>query len=132
MLERLIKEEIVVKGLPKAVSHYVDAVRYGDLVFISGLCGYDPVDGLAGSDAASQSRKAFELMSKVLDRVGASFKDILKLNVYMTDLSERDAVNEVRKLFFGDSYPASTLVQVSALVHPALKIEIEATVGLPR
>lgn len=132
MSEVLLREEIRVEGLPAPVSHYVDAVRYGDLVFISGLAGVDGEGKLAGDDIASQTRQALVSMKKVLDRIGAGFGDILKVTVFMTDVREREAANAVRREFFGSAFPASTLIGVTSLVVPQLKIEIEAVVGLPK
>lgn len=132
MSEVLLREEIRVEGLPAPVSHYVDAVRYGDLVFISGLAGVDGEGKLAGDDIASQTRQALVSMKKVLDRIGAGFGDILKVTVFMTDVREREAANAVRAEFFGSAFPASTLIGVTSLVVPQLKIEIEAVVGLPK
>ncbi len=132
MADVLLREEYRVAGLPPAVSHYVDAVRYGDLVFISGLVGVDADGRLAGQGAGEQAHQALALMQKVLERVGAGFGDVLKVTVYMTDVSEREAVNAARKAFFGSAFPASTLIGVTSLVVPQLKVEIEAVVGLPK
>ena len=65
-----------------------------------------------------------------MDAVGSDFSDILKVTVFLTDISDRAKINPVRQEFFGSSRPASTLVGVSELALPGMKIEIEAVVGL--
>lgn len=127
-----MKQEITVKGLSPAISHYTDAVRFGDLLFISGLTAHDEQGNLVGEgDAAAQTRKILENIGLVLAQVGASFSDILKVTVYLADIADRTRINPVRQEFFGASKPASTLVEVSRLALPGMKVEIEAVVGLP-
>ena len=64
-------------------------------------------------------------------RAGTDFAHVLKVTVFLTDISDRAAINVVREKFFGPARPASTLVEVSALIRPELKIEIEAVAGIP-
>jgi 2-iminobutanoate/2-iminopropanoate deaminase len=71
------------------------------------------------------------LLQRVLRAARADFGDILKVTVYLTNIEDRNRVNAVRQEFFGSARPASTLVEVNALVLPELKIEMEAVVGLP-
>ncbi len=126
------RQEVTVAGLAPAVSHYCDAVRFGDLLFISGLVGVDGDGKLVGEgDAARQTRQIFENMRKVLDAAGAGFGDVLKVTVYLTNIDDRPRINPVRQEFFGTARPASTLVEVSKLIRPDLLVEIEAVVGLP-
>ena len=126
------RQEFSVPGLSPPISHYCDAVRYGDLLFISGLVGVDDTGKVVGEgDAARQTRQIFENMKKVLDAAGASFADVLKVTVFMTNIEDRPAINPVRQEYFGSARPASTLVEVRRLVRPDLLLEIEAVVGLP-
>ena len=125
-----MREELRIPGLGEPVSHYTDAVRFGDLLFISGLVALDKDNKLiGGDDAAEQTRKIFENMKLVLDAAGAGFGDVLKVTVFLTDIN-RTVINPMRAGYFGSTRPASTLVQVSKLVLPGLKVEIEAIVGL--
>ena len=127
------RQEFSVAGLAPPVSHYCDAVRFGDLLFISGLVGVDDKGRVVGAgDAARQTRQIFENMKRVLDAAGAGFADVLKLTVFMVNIDDRPVINPVRQEFFGTARPASTLVEVSRLVRPDLLLEIEAVVGLPR
>jgi 2-iminobutanoate/2-iminopropanoate deaminase len=126
------RQEYTVPGLAPPISHYCDAVRFGDLLFISGMVGVDAQGRVVGEgDAARQTRQIFENMKKVLDTAGAGFGDVLKVTVFLTDIEDRARINPVRQEFFGNARPASTLVQVAKLVRPDLLVEIEA-VGLPR
>ncbi len=125
------KQELMVDGLAPPISHYCDAVRFGDLLFISGVPPTDANGALVGGDdVAAQTRQIFKNMKLVLDAAGASFADILKVTVYLLDVNDRSKINPVRKEFFGAARPASTLIGVSELAIPGMKVEIEAVVGL--
>lgn len=127
-----VREELVVPGLPPALSHYVDAVRFGDLLFVSGMVALDESGAVVGpGDVTAQARHVHELLGAVFAHAGASFADVLKVTVFLTDINDRQAVNEVRQEFFGAAKPASTLVQVAALAVPGLLVEVEAVVGIP-
>ncbi len=125
-----MRQEYRVKGLQEPISHYTDAVRFNDLVFVSGIAPFDENDRLVGEDAATQARQIFKNMRKILDAVGADFSDILKVTVFLTNVEDRTKINPVRQEFFGSSRPASTLVGVKELALPGMKVEIEAVVGL--
>ena len=123
--------EYRVAGLPEAISHYADAVRFGDLLFVSGLTAHDASGNLVEGDAAAQTWQILDNLRLVLAAADASFADVLKVTVYLTDIADRTLINPVRQAFFGESRPASTLVEVSALALPGMRVEIEAVVGLP-
>ena len=126
------REEIRVPGLAEPVSHYTDAVRAGELLFLS---GFVPVDGdgelVGGDDVVAQVRQVFANLRTVLDAAGATFADVVKVTVYLTDIADRVRINPVRQEIFGATRPASTLVEVSALVTPGAKVEIDAVAVLP-
>jgi 2-iminobutanoate/2-iminopropanoate deaminase len=127
-----MRQEIHVPGLGPAISHYTEAVRFGDLVYMSGLVSWDAYGKVvAPHDAVGQTRQIFKIMKAILDEVGAGFEDVLKLNLFLTDINDRPLINPVRQEVFGDAKPASTLVQVAALVYPELCLEIESVVGIP-
>ena len=128
-----LRQELRVPGLGEPISHYTDAVRFGDLLFVSGIGPLGEDGSLVGrDDAAEQTRQIFRNMDKVLRAAGAGPADILKVTVYLTDIADRTRINPVRQQFFGAARPASTLVEVSKLAIPGMKVEIEAVVGLPR
>jgi 2-iminobutanoate/2-iminopropanoate deaminase len=126
------RTEFRVPGLPAPVSHYTDAVRWADLLFVSG-CAAIGADGevVAPGDVAAQARVVHEYLGAALQAAGTDFAHVLKVTVYLLDVGDRAAVNEVRREFFGAALPASTLVEVSALVLPGLLVEVEAIAGIP-
>jgi reactive intermediate/imine deaminase len=124
------KKEYLVEGLAPPISHYCDAVRFGDLLFISGVPPTDASGKVVSPDVAEQTRQIFRNMKLILDAAGAEFADILKVTVYMLDVNDRARINPVRKEFFGAARPASTLIGVDALAIPGMKVEIEAVAGL--
>ncbi len=127
------RKELMVEGLAPPISHYCDAVRFGDLLFISGIPPTDAAGRVVGGDdVAAQARQVFLNMKLVLDAAGASFADILKVTVYLLDVNDRRRINPVRQEFFGAARPASTLIGVSELAIPGMKVEIEAVAGLRR
>jgi 2-iminobutanoate/2-iminopropanoate deaminase len=128
-----VREEIRVAGQAEPISHYTDAVRAGDLLFVSGVV---PVDGdgrvVGGDDVVEQARQVFRNMREVLAAAGASFADVVKVTVFLTDVDDRPLVNPVRQEVFGETRPASTLVEISRLAVPGARIEVEAVAVLAR
>jgi reactive intermediate/imine deaminase len=127
------KREIFVPGMGPPLSHYCDAVAMGDLLFVSGILPLDDqLQLVGGDDVAAQAEQVFSRLRQVLATEGASYADILKVTLFLTDVSDRAAINSVRKVYFGDSRPASTLLQVSGLITPGARLEVEAIARLPR
>jgi 2-iminobutanoate/2-iminopropanoate deaminase len=125
------RHEFRVAGLSDPISHYNDAVRFGNTVYISGVAPTDASGALVGgSDPVAQTEQIFRNMRRILDALHADFSDVLKVTVYLTDIADRTRINPVRQKYFGESRPASTLVEVSALAIPGMKVEIEAVVGV--
>jgi len=126
------REEIRVAGLAEPISHYTDAVRAGDLLFVSGLVAVD-ADGnlVGGDDVVAQARQVFDNLRQTLAAAGCSFGDVVKVTLFLTDVSDRSRINSVRQEHFGASRPASTLVEVSALAVPGAKVEVEAIAVMP-
>jgi len=119
------REEIRVPELAEPVSHYTDAVRAGNLLFVSGAIAVDGDGKLVDGGVVAQARQVFANLGAVLAAAGVGFESVVKVTVFLTDIDDRPAVNEVRKEVFGAARPASTLVEVSRLVAGAL-IEVEA------
>jgi len=116
-----------VPGQPEPISHYTDAVRVGDLVFVSGCVPVDSEGRLVGDrDVVTQARQTLVNVGAVLAAAGCSFADVAKVTIFLTDIDDRPRINPVRQEFFGDARPASTLVEVSRLAIPGAKIEVEA------
>lgn len=131
-MQSAMRQEIRVNGLSEPISHYTDAVRFGDLLFVSGVAPLDGNGRVINDDVVAQTRQVFVNLEKVLEASGAQFSDILKVTLFLTDVRDRQKVNEVRQQYFGGARPASTLIGVKELAVPGMKIEIEAVVGLPR
>jgi 2-iminobutanoate/2-iminopropanoate deaminase len=132
MINKAERTELRVDGLSEPVSHYTDAVRFGDLLFVSGIAPLDADGKLVGDgDVVAQTRHVFTNLKRVLDASGAQFRDVLKVTVFLTDVRHRSEINPVRQEFFGQARPASTLVGVKELALPGMLIEIEAVVGIP-
>jgi len=126
------REEYSVAGLSKPISHYTDAVRAGDLVFVSGVVAVDREGQLVGgADVVAQARQVFHNMREVLAAAGCGFEDVVKVTIYLTDVDDRPKINPVRQEVFGAARPASTLVEVSRLAVPGAKIEVEAVALVP-
>lgn len=124
--------EYRVAGQAEPISHFTDAVRAGGLLFVSGIVPVDERRELVGGeDVVAQARCVFENMRSVLAAAGCTFSDVVKVTVFLTDVADRALVNPVRQEVFGDTRPASTLVEVSALVIPGAKIEVEAVALVP-
>ncbi|MGQ9780619.1 MAG: Rid family detoxifying hydrolase [Bacillota bacterium] len=113
---------------PAAVGPYSQAIGYGDLVFLSGQLGLTAEGVLAGEDASAQARQALVNIRAVLAAAGLEMKDVLKTTVFLTDMNDFAAVNEVYREFFAPPYPARSCVQVAALPRGA-RVEIEAIAG---
>ena len=122
------REEIRADGQPEPLSHYTDAVRaVGPLLFVSGVVPVDESGRLVGGgDVVAQARQVFANMGAVLAAGGATFADVVKVTVFLTDVDDRARINAVRQEVFGEARPASTLVQISAVAVPGAKIEVEA------
>jgi reactive intermediate/imine deaminase len=130
--ERSRRVEYRVAGQAEPISHFTDAVAAGGLLFVSGIVPVDERRGLVGGDdVVVQARQVFENMRDVLAAAGCSFADVVKVTIFLTDVADRPLVNPVRQEVFGDTRPASTLVEVSALVIPGAKIEVEAVALMP-
>jgi 2-iminobutanoate/2-iminopropanoate deaminase len=114
--------------------YYSNAVRVaaGDLLFISGQVAWDEHGQVVGlGDGAAQARQAFDNMEKVLRAHGATWKDLVKVVVYVTGFDWFEELAALREGLFPSDGPASTIVEVSALVQPELLVEVEgvAVVG---
>jgi 2-iminobutanoate/2-iminopropanoate deaminase len=120
------------EGLPEPISHYTDAVLAGKTLYISGLIATDAHGHVVGkSDVVEQTRQIFRNLDLVLKSAGASPQDVVKVTIFMRDVTQRPDINPVRQEFFGGHRPASTLVEVSRLVNDDLLLEIEAVAVLP-
>ena len=104
----------------------------GRTVYVSGQVAMDAEGAVVGEgDAKAQTEKVLENVSVVLEEAGGSLDDIVKVTVFITDRGIYDEVHEVRRRYFGEPYPASSMVEVSALIDPRLLVEVEAVAVIP-
>lgn len=127
-----MKKIIQTDKAPAAIGTYSQAVRAGDTVYLSGQIPLDPktMELVAGS-IEIQIRRVFDNLDAVATAAGGSLQDIVKLNVYLTDLGNFATVNEVMAAHFTKPYPARAAVGVSALPKGA-QVEVDAVMVLPR
>ena len=118
--------------LPAPISHYTDAVIADGWIWISGTLALDASGALVGGDdVVAQAERVLENIQAVLEEAGAGFEDVVKVTVFLLRIEDRAAVNTMRQKFFGESRPASTLVEVSAFVVPGALVEIDAVARTP-
>ncbi|HCC78519.1 MAG TPA: reactive intermediate/imine deaminase [Anaerolineae bacterium] len=112
---------------PKFGSPTSLALQYGNLIFISGMMPWNlERNVVVPGDIEIQTRQALANMDAVLKAAGSSMNNILKITFYLTDIRNKQVVWKVRKEFFGENRPASTLVGVSGLVDPLALLEVDA------
>jgi enamine deaminase RidA (YjgF/YER057c/UK114 family) len=117
-------QRIIVPGIPRPVSHYCHVTRAGPHVWVAGVVG-QAQDGSIPSDVVAQFDIAIAVMDKCLKAAGAGPEHVVKVQVFMTDITERPKINPRRIAYFGENLPASTLVEVKGLVDSRMKVEIE-------
>jgi len=119
------KQTFVAPDGAPPVGPYSPAVGAGQLVFLSGQIALDQAGQLTAADAPGQARKAMENMGALLRAAGLTFADVVKTTIFLADMGDFAAVNDVYGEFFTEPYPARSTVQVGALPKGA-KVEIEA------
>jgi 2-iminobutanoate/2-iminopropanoate deaminase len=120
-----MKQAISSAGAPKAIGPYSQAVKAGQLLFLSGQVPLDPVSGqMIDGDIAAQTRRVFENLGAVLEAGGRSFADVVRTTVFLADMNDFAAMNEVYGQYFKEPYPARATVQVARLPKDA-RVEID-------
>jgi 2-iminobutanoate/2-iminopropanoate deaminase len=120
-----------VPSIGKALGPYSRAVWAGNLLYLSGQLGIDPATGkLAEGGVAAETQQLLKGLSAVLSAAGLSMGDVVKANVYLTDMGEFAAMNKVYESFFEAPYPARTTVAVAALPGGG-HVEIELVASRP-
>lgn len=116
-------------GRPTEAAYgYSRAVVVDRFCFVSGTTSLNPAGEVEGKgDAYTQARRTLENIRSALEQAGFSMKDVVRTVAYVTDISLAGEVARAHREFLGDVRPAATLVQVSALIHPDMLVEIEAT-----
>ncbi len=119
-------------SLPTPLGPYSPATRVGNLVFVSGQAGRDPVTkALAGPDVEAQTEQTLKNIAAILEAAGSGLSHVLRCGVFLVDIAEFPRMNEVYARMFGSHRPARTTVQVSALPGEGLRVEIDAIAVIP-
>lgn len=125
-----MKKVFLTERGPKAVGPYSTAVIQGETAYFSGMLPIDPATGkLAEGGVGAQARQALQNIKTVLEEMGLSVSNLLKVSVFLTDLANFSEVNAIYGEFLEKPYPARSCVQVAALPMGAL-IEIEAIAAI--
>ena len=110
---------------------YSHVAKAGDTFYIAGQIALDVDGNLVGKgDIEAQVHQAYANLQAILDELGGSLDDIVKMTTYLTDRSQLDAFRRVRDRFFSDPFPPNTLLFISGLAHPDYLIEVEAVAVL--
>ncbi|HLQ12916.1 MAG TPA: RidA family protein [Steroidobacteraceae bacterium] len=121
---------IETRRAPQAIGTYSQAVRAGDTVYVSGQIPLDPATGiLVSADIEAEIRRVFENLRAIAEAAGGTLQDVVKLTIFLTDLSCFPKVNEIMATFFTAPYPARAVVGVAALPRGA-RVEMECILSL--
>lgn len=126
----MAKQPIHTSDAPAALGTYSQGIRAGQTLYLSGQLGLDPATGTLRDTIDAQIDQAFQNLRAVIVAAGASFDDVVKLTLFLTDLANFAKVNETMTRHFNQPYPARSTVQVSALPKAA-GFEVEAVVVFP-
>jgi len=125
----MARQIISTEGAPKAIGTYSQAVKVGDTVYMSGQIGLDPATMHLVEGIEAQVRRVFDNLSAVTQAAGGSLADIVKLNIFLTDLGHFALVNSIMAEYFTEPYPARAAVGVASLPRGAL-VEADAVMVL--
>jgi reactive intermediate/imine deaminase len=131
MNERVMSKQIIsTADAPAAIGTYSQAVRMGNTIWVSGQIPLDPrTKDMVHGDFEAQTRQVFDNLKAIVTAAGATFDDVVKANVYLTDLSHFALVNKVMAEYFREPYPARAAVGVASLPRGA-QVEVECIVAL--
>ena len=117
---------VAVPNAPKPVGPYSSAMIVGNLVYVSGQSGRDPVTDHVAEDIEAQTKQVLTNIKTILEAAGTSMSKVVRCGVFLTDMSEFKRMNAVYERMFDGHRPARTTVAVSELPGPGLRVEIDA------
>ncbi len=125
-------KSVVAKDLAPPIGPYSPGMGFERLIFVSGQGAADPSTGkLVGLDIESQTEQCLKNAQSILEAAGSSLQHVLRCGVFIIDMREFKQMNAVYARMFGDHRPARTTVQVTALPHEGLRVEIDAIAYVP-
>ncbi|MBI2862796.1 MAG: RidA family protein [Chloroflexi bacterium] len=125
------REIIATDKVARPGGAYSHAVKAGNLLFIAGQVAIGPEGRIVGrDDVVAQTEQIMENMKALLEAAGTTLDNVVKLTLFVTNMENRGKIDEVRRRYLKEPFPASTLVQVVCLAHPAFLLEIEAVAKL--
>jgi 2-iminobutanoate/2-iminopropanoate deaminase len=126
-----VKQPVSTDNAPRAIGPYSQAIRAGQLLFVSGQIPLDPATGqIVAGDVAAQTRRVLDNVGAVLSAAGRSFHDVVRTTIFLADMNDFAAVNDVYGQYFSPPYPARATVQVARLPKDArVEIDVIASAG---
>jgi 2-iminobutanoate/2-iminopropanoate deaminase len=130
-LSHKVREAVSTESAPKAIGPYSQAIRAGGLLFVSGQIPLDPATGvLVDGDIATQTHRVFANLKAILEAGGASLDQVVRTTVYLADMNDFVAMNEVYATYFSAPAPARATVQAARLPKDArIEIDVIASLG---
>jgi len=119
-----MKKVISTKDAPQAIGPYSQAIEANGFLFISGQLGVTPSGEFAGADVKSQAQRSLQNLQAILSEAGLGFENVVKTTIFLADIADFAALNEIYAEFFNEPYPARSTVAVKTLPKGGL-VEIE-------
>ena len=120
--------QLISSGAPwEPIVGYSRAVRVGNVVEVAGTTAEDGDEVTGGADVYAQTQRALEKIGEALVTAGASFADVVRTRIFVTDISQWEAVGRAHGEVFAQIRPAASMLEVRALIDPRLLVEVEAT-----
>ncbi len=122
------RERVLTNRAPQPLAPYSQAIVSGDLIFVAGQGAIDPATGqYSPADIQTETRRSFDNVKAILEAAGSSMDRVLKVSVFLRDIKDFGAMNEVYKSYFNPPYPARTTIQAGALPRNfAIEIDVVA------
>jgi 2-iminobutanoate/2-iminopropanoate deaminase len=125
-----VRQAVSTSSAPPAIGPYSQAIRAGSLLFVSGQIPLDPATGtLVEDDLAAQTHRVFQNLNAILEAAGATFDHVVRTTVYLADMNDFPAMNEVYATYFRTPAPARATIQAARLPKDA-RVEIDLIASL--
>lgn len=119
-----MKKIISTQNAPAAIGPYSQAIEWGGMIFTSGMLPADPKTGLIPDAVTDQARQVFVNLKNLLEAAGTTMEKVIKTTMFIKDMNDFSAINEIYKEYFTDNFPARSCVEVARLPKD-IKIEVE-------